>query len=266
VSLTNVSGSQCLNVNVLGQVGGGVSLVDGATFTALTTAATPVQGVFNDSLAAIGSGKVAAARITAYRGQHVNLRDSSGNELGLVGDPLYVQVVGGVQAVSGTVTANQGGAPWSFNHTQINGNAVVTAANGVQTVAIVGAGGTGFSATAPLQTQNAPSGATGQTAWKNHLTISPSQTAAVVHTAPGGKTSYIEGYIIFFSAAGTTFTLFDNTNTATNTLYGNGSPAAYLSIVVCPSRPIPLSATGNSLAYTTGVSVAGDITVWGYDA
>jgi hypothetical protein len=41
--------------------------------------------------------------------------------------------------VSGTVTANQGGAPWSQNLTQINGNAVVTGANGVAKVAISGA-------------------------------------------------------------------------------------------------------------------------------
>ncbi|HTB10940.1 MAG TPA: hypothetical protein VK752_05190 [Bryobacteraceae bacterium] len=268
-SFTNFSGSYALNVNVLGQVGGGVSQADTTNFTAGTTPGTPIEGVFNDGLTAVGSGKAALVRMTAYRGQHVNLRDSAGNELGLVGDPLYVQVTGGIQPVSGTVTANQGGAPWSFNQTEINGSAVIVAAAGVQTVAIVGGGGTAFSQVNPLQTQNAPSGNTGgatQTTWKNHLVISPSQTAAVVHTAAGGKTSYIEGYTIYFSASGTTFTLFDNTNTPTTTLYASGSPPAFLSVVVCPARPIPLSATGNSLAYTTGASVAGDITVWGYDA
>jgi len=271
-SLTNFSGNYALNVNVLGQVGGGVSQVDTTTFTAGTTPATPIEGVFNDSLTAVGSGKAAAVRMTAYRGQHVNLRDSSGNELGLVGDPLYVQVTGGIQPVSGTVTANQGGAPWSFNQTQINGAPVVVAAAGVQTVGIVNAAGVAFSQVAPLQTQNAPSGGTGgaaQTPWRNHLVISPSQTAAVIHTAAGGKTAYIEGYSISFTVAGTGttgFVLFDNTNTATNTLYANQTPWAFLSVLVTPSRPIPLSANGNSLCYTSSAAMVGDITVWGYDA
>jgi hypothetical protein len=183
-----------------------------------------------------------------------------------------VQVVGGVQPVSGTVTADQGGAPWAINVTEFGGSAVVAAAAGVPTVGIVNAAGVAYSQVNPLQTQNAPSGNTGgatQTPWKNHLVISASQTAAVVHTAAGGKTAYIEGYSIQFTVAGSSgavFVLFDETNTATTSLWAVTTPWAFLSVVCTPARPIPLSATGNSICYTSGAGMAGDITVWGYDA
>lgn len=63
-------------------------------------------------------------------------------------DPLSLTTAGALrvdgsattQPVSGTVTANQGGAPWSFNQTQVNGVAVSTgngvAGTGVQRVTI----------------------------------------------------------------------------------------------------------------------------------
>jgi len=76
----DATNGNALKVSVVAQVGGGISLADGGTFTAGTTAATAIEGVFNDSIATVGTGKVGAVRITAYRGQHVNLRDSSGND------------------------------------------------------------------------------------------------------------------------------------------------------------------------------------------
>jgi hypothetical protein len=50
------------------------------------------------------------------------------------------------QPVSGTVTANQGGAPWSQNVTQIGGSAIATAATGVQKVGFVGSAGAAIDA------------------------------------------------------------------------------------------------------------------------
>ena len=269
-SFTNFSGSYALNVNVLGQVGGGVSQADTSTFTAATTPGTPIEGVFNDSLTAVASGKAAVPRITAYRALHHNLRDSSGNEIGLVGQPLYVQVTGGSQTVNGTVTANQGGAPWSFNQTQINGNAVVTAANGVQTVAVVNSGGVAFSAAAgitaavALPVQNQPS-ITGF--WRSHATFAVA-AAEALHTPAGGKTAFIEGFVITVTTATGTFGLFDNTATDGDFgtyLYYCGAAVAG-SIVVTPARPIPLSAINHVLRWTATGSVVGDIAVWGYDA
>jgi hypothetical protein len=56
---------------------------------------------------------------------------------------VIVDGSGTTQPVSGTVTANQGGAPWSQNLTQINGNAVTTFAAGEQKVAVEGLAATG---------------------------------------------------------------------------------------------------------------------------
>lgn len=74
-----------------GGSGGGTSSVDESNFTVAVTPGTPDMGVYNDALSAISSGLLAIARLTAYRARHVNLRDSSGNELGISSDPLYVQ-------------------------------------------------------------------------------------------------------------------------------------------------------------------------------
>ena len=263
----DAANANALKVSVVAQVGGGVSLADTAAFTAGTTAATPVQGVFNDGLIAVGSGKVAAVRITSFRAQHANLRDNSGNEVGIAAAPLRVDPTGTTtQPVSGTVTANQGGAPWIFNQTQINGAAVTVAAAGVQTVSIVGAGGTAFSQAAALATQNGPSVSAGQTAWKFSATISTASSSTTLHTPAGGKTAYIEGIVIV--VAGTppyTVTVYDNTNAAANTIFA-GFPAQG-TVVITPARPIPLSAVNNLLRVDVGSGTPNvSISVWGYDA
>jgi hypothetical protein len=69
------------------------------------------MGVFNDSLAApVTEDRVAAVRITAYRGVHCNLRDDSGNEMGTAASPLRVDPTGAtLQPISGTVTITDGG-------------------------------------------------------------------------------------------------------------------------------------------------------------
>lgn len=54
---------------------------DLTAFVAGTTKLAPVAGVFNDGLANVTSGNLAAPRITTQRGLHSNLRDSSGNEI-----------------------------------------------------------------------------------------------------------------------------------------------------------------------------------------
>lgn len=62
--------------------GAGTSIVDKAAFTEGSTALAPVGGVYNETIAADPTEDQAAAfRITAKRALHVNLRDSSGNEL-----------------------------------------------------------------------------------------------------------------------------------------------------------------------------------------
>ena len=60
---------------------GGTMLTDDTTFTAAITSFTPVGGIYNDSIANATAGKADAARLTQKRALHINLRDSSGNEL-----------------------------------------------------------------------------------------------------------------------------------------------------------------------------------------
>jgi hypothetical protein len=96
------------------------SFTDASPFTAGATVESNIGGVFNDGLSAVSSGNAAAARITPSRGLHVNLRNQSGVELATGGNPLRIDPTGstaqpitGTVTVTGTITANQGGAPWT---------------------------------------------------------------------------------------------------------------------------------------------------------
>lgn len=75
--------------------GGGASQADKSTFTEGTTVFTPVGGVYNETPASDPTeDQAAAARITAKRAVHVNLRDASGAELGVSGAPVRVDPTG----------------------------------------------------------------------------------------------------------------------------------------------------------------------------
>lgn len=89
-------------------------------------------GSSNASVSATGAAVPASA---TYSGMNV-----AGNLTGLTGTVNGLKVDGSAvtQPVSGTVTANQGGAPWSQNITQVGGSAVTlgqkTSANSIPTV------------------------------------------------------------------------------------------------------------------------------------
>jgi hypothetical protein len=271
VGVSTVSGAFALKVDVIKQVGGGFSQVDRAAYVDGTTAVEIVGGVFNDSATAPGASQGGYARMTSFRAFHMNLRrNADGVELGVAAAPLRTDPTGAtIQPVNGTVTVNQGATAWVTNLTEINGAAAVAAAAGVLQVGIVNGAGVAFSAAAALPVQMTPSGGAGgatRTPWRSHLTISAGQTAIALHTPAGGKTAFVEGYVFTLSAGSGVFQLFDNTNTDANTLWGSAAVWAFLNQVVCPASPIPLSAVGNVLRYTSGTAVVGDITVWGYDA
>lgn len=84
--------------------GGGAA--DGTTFTENSTAFSATGGVYYESLSGIQSGKEYAARITAARAVHENLRDSYGQELGTATNPLIVAM-----APSQYAARPAGGAP-----------------------------------------------------------------------------------------------------------------------------------------------------------
>lgn len=76
-ALSSLSGS--LNVNITGGLIT-TGTVDETAFVYGTDKEQPVGGVFQDTGAAITSGKTGAVRITANRAFHVNLRTSAGAE------------------------------------------------------------------------------------------------------------------------------------------------------------------------------------------
>lgn len=107
-------GNNAIRVAIVAGAGsGGTAMADKATFTEGVTSFTPVGGVFSDSTAPLTEDQAAAARITAWRGVHVNLRDAAGGELGTLAAPVRTDPTGATtQPVSGTVAATQGTSPW----------------------------------------------------------------------------------------------------------------------------------------------------------
>jgi len=128
----NLDASGYLEVNVKAGSGSGLSVQDQATFTAGTSNFVPAGGEYKTVLSTLTSGQQGTVALTAYRGFHTNLRDSSGNEEGIAANPLQVSLAntganGTAVAVSGTVTANQGSAnatPWNDNISQFGGSSV----------------------------------------------------------------------------------------------------------------------------------------------
>lgn len=107
--------NNALRVSIVSGAGsGGTAITDEAAYTEASSSFTPIGGVFNDSLASDPSaGQGAAVRITSDRAFHVNLRGSTGTELGTSGAPVRTdptgtttQPVSGTVAVSGSVTVD----------------------------------------------------------------------------------------------------------------------------------------------------------------
>ncbi len=116
--------NDAIRVNIVAGGGsGGTALADQTTFTEGITSFTPIGGEFNDSPSDPSAGEAAAARITAKRALHVNLRDDSGTEIGTASDPIRIDPTGstaqpvtdnggsltvdGTVSISGTVTVSQ---------------------------------------------------------------------------------------------------------------------------------------------------------------
>jgi hypothetical protein len=267
--VTLVGAAYGLKVDVIQQVGGGKSQQDRTAFTDGTTFAEVSGGVFNDAMTSPGAGQSGYARITGYRAFHVNLRrNADGVELGIAATPVRTDPTGTTtQPVSGTVTVNQGATAWVTNITQIAGHAVVESANGIQKVGISDATGTAFSAALgvtaanALPVQNQPS-ITGF--WRAKITYSASATDQVIRTPTGGKTTFVEGLIITPTAAGAELRIHDSADANAKYLYHGQPPLG--SIVITPSRPIPLTAINAVLYWSTGGSATGTVVAWGYEA
>lgn len=102
-------------LKVVGTLTAGGGQVDKTSFAEGGGAIQVAGAVFNETITSAPSeDQMAALRMTARRGLHANLRRDDGAEIGVAGLPIRTDPTGTTtQPVSGTVTANQGGAPWA---------------------------------------------------------------------------------------------------------------------------------------------------------
>lgn len=123
--------SDALKVNVTNSFAAGVP--DKTTFTYGTTIQNEIGGVYQDSSPSVTAGQGAAVRITQFRALHLNLRDSSGIELGTSGNPVRIDPTGTtIQPVSQS-TPNSAANAWPIKLTD---GTNITAVKAASTAAI----------------------------------------------------------------------------------------------------------------------------------
>jgi hypothetical protein len=137
---------------------GGTAVVDKSAFTPGTSSLTPVGGTLDDtSPSTLAEGEVGAARLTANRGLHVNLRNASGTEIAQT-TPLAVRFTDGTNFITpsvidtddSSVTGGQAdvglnialprlfdGTNWTGRHLQA-ANALNATGTGLATAQVVG--------------------------------------------------------------------------------------------------------------------------------
>jgi hypothetical protein len=95
------SANTAIRVNVVAGSTGGVSQIDGTTFTSQAANFVPIGGIFDDAATdTLSENDAGVVRLTTARGFHVNLRDAAGAGLGTAGAALAVNV----HAISATAS------------------------------------------------------------------------------------------------------------------------------------------------------------------
>ena len=87
----------------------------------------PIGGIFNDTLATVSTNAGAYTRITQYRAEHVNLRDSNGVELGTPTSP--VNITGTFILIQGTITAISNVSAGTIIVSNVNAGTLTTVTN-----------------------------------------------------------------------------------------------------------------------------------------
>lgn len=116
---------------------------------------------------------------------------------------------GTTQPVSGTVTANQGGAPWSSNWTQVNGAAVATGASGIAKFALTD--GTGNAITSDVRGSERP------------LAVQIIDSAGNQVSAFSGSGGTSSNFAAAFPSAGTAFGIKNGANMVNATADGSNN-------------------------------------------
>ena len=278
VGISTAAAAKALKVDVVQDVGQ-VAQTDKSAFTEGTTTLGVIGGVLNDTPVGDPSdNEASAARITAKRALHMNLRNNSGTEVGTAGAALRVDPVGTTAqpvtdnsgsltvddggssiTVDGTVAATQSGA-WTADITKFAGNVVVEADDGIPKVGLSDEDGADFSETnaIPVRCTNLE-----KTPVRKNVTYTASQTAVSVWDPTGGQKFVVESIIVSATGAGI-LKFYDNSDAAENMI-------AHWTLTVGDQVQItwpnghPSSTADNILRYTSGSGAAGHFTVFGYE-
>lgn len=229
--ISDVSGTKALNVKVLSTPGAS-SQADKSSFTEGSGQVAVAGGVVNDTIVGDpAEDQAAALRLTAKRGLHVNLRNASGTELGTDGAPVRTSPssTAATQPVSGTVTAN-----------------------------VKDSSGASLTGTNPLPVMQ---GARARVT--KAVTLSASQTGVEIWTPASGKRFIITAVELAITVAGT-LTLFDHTDAAANWTL-KGTQAVGNREYGFGGHPWPSAANNQSLKYTSGTGLVGELVVHGYE-
>jgi len=188
-------------LKVDGSVADGADVAQGATTD--TSSANTVIGILKAIKAAVTGTLTVATHAVTQSGTWTVARSwvlSSATDSVNVGNFPASQAVTGTffqatQPVSGTVTANQGGAPWSDNITQVGGVAVAATAKGTQgTNLIPTQDAKDAGRTAVTLFLDAVAGITTEALGTMSITKGGvAQTAATSYTVTAGKTLRISG-------------------------------------------------------------------------
>lgn len=228
--LTNVGGSKAIKVDVIQSVALAGNQTDLSSFTGGSSDVSAVGAVYNDSITAPSSGQAGAFRMTGNRALHANLRKSDGTELGVSGNPVIVNVTGGTtQPVNGTVTSK-----------------------------IQDASGNPFAPTNPLPVELCSDGRTRIT----KVVTLASGTGTVIWTPSGSNKIFITK-IIFSITGADTLAIYGNSNTAANTVASRTEIVANNDITF--TEHWRTTAGGDVLKYDAGSSLAGKLTIHGYE-
>ncbi len=203
-------------------------------------------------------GSAAPTKATLVAGSDgTNARALKTNASGAVA----VQDDGGSLTVDGTVTANQGGAPWAMNVTQFGGAAVVAAAAGVPRVGIVAADGSAITQASPLSVL--PAGNVVRTVRRATVAFTASQTDQALLTPAGGKRLIIESIVLKVGGGGE-FAIFWTTESSANAVLDGNFAVDDIVTITFPNGH-PSDAVDVVLRYTSGAGASGRVTVFGYE-
>lgn len=206
---------------------GGIAQPDKSAFVEGLTSFNPIGGVFNDAPAGPpAEDEAAAARITAARGLHVNLRDAAGVEQGTLAAPLRTDPTGTTTQPVSAVNLDIRDLTFATDKVDTSGSTVT--ANEDKNYGVVGANTLRTAAQIGNATGAADFGAGVTTAQTLRAVLVTDQTP-IPTTLPSGAqvlTSSAEAAGSGTVTAGATSVMFVTDSTFTGSINGVARPAS----------------------------------------